>query len=87
MDHFTCPKEGGQGTCHRERGLEAKRERIHVQREEARETQMSGLQREEPLGEGQPSSWAGKFRVGGQGMPDRNRGMLREPGGQVCFGM
>uniref|UniRef100_A0A0V1KHR0 Uncharacterized protein n=1 Tax=Trichinella nativa TaxID=6335 RepID=A0A0V1KHR0_9BILA len=27
---------------------------------------MSGLYREEPLGEGQPSPWAGKFRVGGR---------------------
>lgn len=25
---------------------------------------MSGWYREEPLGDGQPSSWAGKFRVG-----------------------
>ena len=29
-------------------------------------TKMSGLYREEPLGEGQPSPWAGKFRVGGR---------------------
>ena len=27
---------------------------------------MFGLYREEPLGEGQPSPWAGKFRVGGR---------------------
>jgi hypothetical protein len=28
------------------------------------ETKMSGFYREKPLGEGQPSPWAGKFRVG-----------------------
>ena len=30
------------------------------------EDKMSGLYREEPLGEGQPRSWAGEFRVGGR---------------------
>lgn len=30
------------------------------------ETKMSGFYREKPLGEGQPSPWAGKFRVGGR---------------------
>jgi len=29
------------------------------------ETKMFGLVKEEPLGEGQPNTWAGKFRVGG----------------------
>ena len=33
---------------------------------------LSGFYREEPLGEGQPSPWAAKFRVGGQGVPGRN---------------
>jgi hypothetical protein len=27
---------------------------------------MSGIYKEEPLGEGQPSPWARKFRVGGR---------------------
>jgi hypothetical protein len=34
--------------------------------------QMSGLYREEPLGEGQQIPWAEKFRVGEQGMPGRD---------------
>ena len=52
---------GGEG--------ERTKERDSMQREsgeEGRETKMSGLYREEPLGEGQPSPWAGKFRVGGR---------------------
>jgi hypothetical protein len=36
---------------------------MFAQKEE-RDKQMSGLYREEPLWEGQPSLWAGKFRVG-----------------------
>ena len=53
---------------------------------------MSGLYREEPLGEGQPSVWAGEFRVeGGVGqlypVTGSNRGMLGEPKGQVRFDM
>lgn len=36
-----------------------------------KEIKMSGSYREEPLGEGQPSSWARKFRVGGRGMLGR----------------
>jgi hypothetical protein len=51
---------------------------------------MSGLYREEPLREGQRSPWAGEFGVeGGVCQPysvaSRDWGMLREPGGQVCF--
>jgi hypothetical protein len=42
-----------------ERGWEGRRER-----ERERERKMFGLYREEPLGEGQPSPWTGKFRVG-----------------------
>ena len=33
---------------------------------ERKKTKMSGLYREEALVEGQPSPWAGKFRVGGR---------------------
>jgi hypothetical protein len=44
---------------------EEKKERV---REGGREeTKMSALYREEPLGEGQPSSWVGR-----QGMPGRD---------------
>ena len=35
-------------------------------RRREQETKMSGLYREEPLEEGQPSPWAGKFKVGGR---------------------
>jgi hypothetical protein len=42
--------------------------------EEGRETKMSGLYREEPLGEGQASPWAGKFRVGGRVCQVRTEG-------------
>ena len=31
---------------------------------ERKKTKMSGLYREEPLGEGQPSPWAGEVKVG-----------------------
>lgn len=48
----------GQGT-ERERGVGTCRERRG-------ETKMSGLYREKPLGEGQPSPWSGKFKVGGR---------------------
>ena len=44
-------REGGRG----ERDREPVREK---------ECKMSELYREEPLGEGKPSPWAGKFRVG-----------------------
>jgi hypothetical protein len=49
-------------------------------------TKMSGLQREEFLGEGKPSPSTGKSRA-----EDRvckpSPVVLGEPGGQVCFGM
>jgi hypothetical protein len=49
----------------RERRGERGRERksVHTERRR-RDAQMSGLYREGPLGKGQPSPWAGKFRVG-----------------------
>ena len=49
------------------RGRESKR--VHRERrgkKRERETKMSGLYREKPLREGQPSIWAGKFKVGGR---------------------
>ena len=42
----------------RVRGEDEKREKVR-----GGESKKSGLYREEPLGEGQPSPWAGKFRV------------------------
>lgn len=50
----------------KERAGGRRRERASTEREgeERGETKMSGLYREEPLGEGQPSPWAGEFRVG-----------------------
>jgi hypothetical protein len=60
---FTGPKEGT--------GID--RERAHTQREEEKregygekEPKMFGLYREDPLGERQPSPWAGKFRAVGR---------------------
>jgi hypothetical protein len=50
------------------RGKEEERERksMHAERKgEKGETKLSRLHREEPLGEGKPSPWAGKFIVGG----------------------
>jgi hypothetical protein len=57
-------------TMGREKG-ERKRETVWAQREEKEgeregETKMSGLYREELLGEGQPSTWTRKFKVGGR---------------------
>ena len=54
------------------------RERACSQRDEKekRETKMSGLYREEPLGEGQPNLWAGKSRVGGRVCQVRRPGLL-----------
>jgi hypothetical protein len=46
---------------HRER-----RERRRRKEEREEETKTFSLHREEPLGEGQPSPWAGQFRVGGR---------------------
>ena len=47
---------------------ERKRKRIRWEREKEREeeTEMSGLYRKEPLGEGKPNLWARKFRVEGR---------------------
>ena len=55
-------------TMGREKGEEAEeKERMLLQREgEKREIKISALCREESLGEGQPSPWAGKFKVGGR---------------------
>ena len=62
MGEFSGPKERGQGSHHGERlgRGKRKRERVHKQREKRRrrgrgESKMSGLYREESLGEGQPS--------------------------------
>lgn len=51
---------------------------------------MAGLYRQEPLGEGQPSSWAGEFQVEGgvwqtHPVTGREWEMLGERGGQICF--
>jgi hypothetical protein len=55
--------------------LVGKREKGHPGREKRRRsTILSGMHREEPLGEGQPSRWAGKFKMGEggrEGVPDR----------------
>ena len=45
------------------RETEGRGQREKGEREKREEIKMSGLYREEPLGEGQPSPWAGKFRV------------------------
>jgi hypothetical protein len=56
---FTELKDKGQESHCGER--EKKREgATHTEREESK---MSRLYREDPLGEGCPNSWAGKFRV------------------------
>jgi len=69
---FTGPKEGGQGSRYRKglngEGEERQRASPSSCTERGKrqgETKMSGLCREEPLGEGQPRLWVGKFRVGG----------------------
>jgi hypothetical protein len=48
---------------------ERSREREGERTGERGETKMSGLYREEPLGEGLPSLWAGKFSFGGRVCP------------------
>ena len=59
-------REGGKNLS-REKETERGRDTEERDRERTRgETKMSGLYREEPLGEGQPSPWAGKFRVEGR---------------------
>jgi hypothetical protein len=50
-------------TMEREREQRGKR-KLREREGEKGETKMSGLHREEPLTEGQPSHWAEKFRVG-----------------------
>ena len=70
---FTAPKEGGRGSRHGEgerRGEEKERKCVRMRegkgggrRRRREETKMSGLCSKEPLGEGQPSPWAGKFRA------------------------
>jgi hypothetical protein len=63
MDEFTSPKDQDQESHHRKReggGEERESKGAHTERgerekREMEETKMSGLSREEPLGEGQPS--------------------------------
>ena len=72
---FTSPKkEAREESKGKERGARggekresacAERMKREGRRRESRELKMSGLYREEPLGEGQPSLWGEKFRVGG----------------------
>ena len=75
------------------RGKRKRKGRAHSQREtggegerECERPKTSGLNREEPLGEGQPRPWVGKFRLGAgyarQGLRDAGRTWR-----QVCFGM
>lgn len=57
-----------------------------------RATKVSGLYREEPLGEEQPSPWAGKLRAEGavcqpHPVTGRDCGTVKEPGGLVHFSM
>jgi hypothetical protein len=83
MDEFTGPKNQPPPSHHEERGgrgggRETKKGACHQERrgneERERETKMSGSCREEPLGEGQSSSWAGKFRVRGRVYQVRTKG-------------
>jgi hypothetical protein len=61
------PLEERWGEGKREKGCwHRERERREGEKEEEEEEGGSGLYREEPLGEGQLSSWAGKCRVGGR---------------------
>jgi hypothetical protein len=48
------------------KGLRTEKEEREKKRERPWDTKMSGLYREEAVGEGQPSLWAGEFRVGGR---------------------
>ena len=59
----SLPGYGGRG----------ERKSVHTEREEKR-TERPKLYREEPLGEGQPSPWADKFRVGGPVCQAENEG-------------
>ena len=49
----------------RDRDREKQKHR-KIQRVRESEHKVSGLYKKEPLGEGQPSSWTEKFRVGGR---------------------
>lgn len=65
---FTGPKERGEGSCHKERVRKRERDKGHTGRERRKRKRRespktSGLHREESLGEGQPRSCVGKFRV------------------------
>jgi hypothetical protein len=53
--------KGKEKEKEKEKGKEKKKEMERAG--ERREPKMSGFYREEPLGPGQNSSWAGKFRV------------------------
>jgi hypothetical protein len=57
LRELTMGRESGKG--------KGKRESTWTERRKNTETKMSGFYREEPLGEGQPSPWARKVRVGG----------------------
>ena len=63
----------------------------HTQRKKRRRrdthTRISELYREDPLGEGQPSPWAGKFRVGGRVCQVGTEEFWKTLGGQICFGV
>ena len=55
-------------------GREREKECICRERRRRNETKMSGLYREEPLGEGQPSHLAGEFKTGGRVCQVRTKG-------------
>jgi hypothetical protein len=60
---------------------EGERKEHIAEREGRRENpKMSGLYRNEPLGEGQPSPWAGKFRFGYVRQALRDSGRTWGPG-------
>jgi hypothetical protein len=52
-----------EGCTHAKKKRRKKKRRKKRRR---RKRKKSGLYREEPLGEGQPSPWDGKFKVGGR---------------------
>ena len=57
----------------RARGRRRRKKRRRKMRTRRKETNMSRLYRElGPLGQGQPSAWVGKFRVGGKSLSSRD---------------
>ena len=82
----------GNLTLGRKTGERGNTKRKCEHREGEKRGRRGQFYREEPLWEGQPSVWAGEFRVeGGVGqlypVTGSNRGMLGEPKGQIHFGM